>query len=321
MYDEFIRPTRERRKIMYRKMILLTTFTILSLIASSCTLVQAPAASGATSQPNDVPIETQVALIVAQTQAAQTVIANAVQATLVGAATDTPKPPDAPAATPTLESTFTPSFTNTPNAPQVTVSVNTNCRSGPNTNYDLLGVMMVGEKAEAVGRSTLTDTIIIKLPSNPAITCWLWMQNATLTGDRESLPLIPIPATPTPKFTNTPANTFTLVYAGTQFCVGLYRHKFQIKNNGVVSLESNKLIVTDQTTAITKTSIRDNFPYYDASCGSIADNNLEAGEVGYTTSEGFAIDPTGHSMVATIRVCSQDGLAGTCQEKTITFTP
>ena len=317
---------------MFRYRTILTAVSIFFIVVSACSLSSAPVLTGGTQAPA-VPIDTQVAQIVADTQAAQTVLANAVASTLAAAATDTPeftftpgftntpKPTNKPKSTNTPKPTNKPKSTNTPKTPTVTVSVNTNCRSGPNTNYDLLGIMMVGEKADVVGRSTLADTMIIKLPSNTAITCWLWAQNATVVGDMSGLPVIPIPPTPTPKFTATAQTSFNVAYISTQNCLGLYRFKFQISNTGVTTWESDRVIVTDQNTSITKTVTRDNFPYYSAACTISADQNLEKGEVGFTTSEGFAIDPAGHNIVATIRVCSLDGLTGTCQEKTITFTP
>jgi uncharacterized protein YgiM (DUF1202 family) len=228
--------------------------------------------------------------------------------------------------TSTPEFTFTPSltpsetYTLTPAVPMLTVSVDTYCRTGPTTAYDLLGVMQVGEQAEVVGRSSLSNSLIIKLPYNPAITCWLWTQNATVSGDISGLPLIPIPPTPTLKFTATPPVSFNVSYVSTDFCVGHYRIKFKITNIGSLTWESDQVTVTDQNTSVTKTTTQDNFPYYSSACATGADQNLEKGEVGYTTSAGFADDPTGHAMSATLRICSQNGMAGTCQEKTLTFT-
>jgi hypothetical protein len=81
------------------------------------------------------------------------------------------------------------------------VSVETNCRSGPGTAYGALGALLVGQSAEVVGRSASSDSWIIKLPSNPAITCWLWGQYATVTGNTGNLPIITPPPTPTPTAT------------------------------------------------------------------------------------------------------------------------
>jgi len=293
---------------MSNKIMILIVLAVILLVMPGCNL---PSESGQATEPNQgqaVPVETQAAALV-ETLFAQTALANAETTSLAAQATDTP------------EFTFTPSFTPsatftlTPSKPMVRVSVATNCRSGPTTQYALLGVLQVGESAEVVGRSVLTDTMIIKLPSKPEVTCWLWAQNASVSGDISGLPIVSIPYTPTP------VASVNVVYSATQYCLGLYRFKFQITNNGATTWESDRVSVTDQNTSITRTVSWDDFPYYSAACDSKTDLNLEAGEVGFTTSDGFALDPTGHDITATILVCSQNGLAGTCLEKTVSFTP
>ena len=290
----------------------LTMFVLVALVlASACSqLGGQPAASG-TNPGSTLPIETQVAILVASTLTAHADL----DATRSALSTSTPEFTFTPSLTPTQTYTLTPAF------PIVTVSVNINCRTGPTTDYDLLGVLQVGEKAEVVGRSSLSDTIIIRLPSNTAITCWLWTKYATLSGDISGLPLIPIPPTPTPRFSVTPPVSFNMSYVSTDFCVGSYRIKFKITNTGSLTWESDTVTVTDQNTSVTKTVTQDNFPYYSSACATGADLNLEPGEVGYTTSAGFGADPAGHAMSATLQVCSQNGMAGACQEKTLTFTP
>lgn len=52
---------------------------------------------------------------------------------------------DTPEFTPTI--TLTP----TPSVPTVTVSVDTNCRTGPGTQYDQIGELLIGQSAEVVG--------------------------------------------------------------------------------------------------------------------------------------------------------------------------
>jgi hypothetical protein len=206
----------------------------------------------------------------------------------------------------------------------VSVSVNTYCRSGPGPVYDILGIVNVGQNAVVVGRNASSDTWVIKLPSNPAITCWLWGQNATVVGNTAGLPVITPPPTPTPAVTLTPAASFNVVYSSIEDCGGAsYGIKFKITNNGSVTWESNRVIATDQATAVTVAIDRNTFPLVnDIGCAPVsADLNLEAGEVGFTSTNTFGTNPAGHPFTATIRVCSLDGMAGTCLEKTITFTP
>jgi hypothetical protein len=115
---------------------------------------------------------------------------------------ETPTPLD----TATPEFTPTLGLTSTPSVPTVTVSVNTNCRTGPSTQYALVGGVNVGQTAVLVGKSTSTGYWIIN-NLNGSGTCWLWGQYATVSGNTAGLPEYPIPPTPTPSHTPTPTAT------------------------------------------------------------------------------------------------------------------
>jgi uncharacterized protein YraI len=117
---------------------------------------------------------------------------------------ETPTPLD----TATPEFTPTPGFTSTPSVPTVTVSVNTNCRTGPSIQYDLVGGVNVGQSAVVVGKNTSTGYWIIN-NLNGSGTCWLWGQYATVSGNTAGLSEYPIPPTPTPSPTLTPTSTPT----------------------------------------------------------------------------------------------------------------
>ncbi|MBE3038979.1 MAG: hypothetical protein IMZ62_09240 [Chloroflexi bacterium] len=319
--------------MLWKKFIAISASVFLMLV-SACNMPGGPAVVSGTNQDSTAAIQTRAAEIVASTAAAQTAFANAVASTLSAMATNTPEFTFTPSLTPTPTFTLTPSLTPTPTftltpsltptptftltlaVPMVSVSVQTNCRSGPGTAYDVLGILNVGQTAEVVGRSVYNDSWIIKLPSNPAVTCWLWGQYATVVGNTAGLPVFNPPPTPTP------AASFNVVYSSTEVCGGgLYAIKFQITNNGSVTWESDRVITTDQATSETVTVDRNNFPNINGCATASTDQNLEAGEVGITMNAGFSANPAGHSITATIRVCSLDGMAGTCLEKTITFTP
>jgi hypothetical protein len=104
-------------------------------------------------------------------------------------------------ALPALSATIT--LTPTPTVPMVTVSLDTNCRSGPSKDYDYLGALLVGETAEVVGKNTATNYWIIKNPDSSG-TCWLWGNYATISGNVAPLQEYAIPPTPTPPPTLTP---------------------------------------------------------------------------------------------------------------------
>jgi hypothetical protein len=302
---------------MSRKIIITMPAAILLVFVSACNLpagnVVVSGTTPAITVPNPattVPINTQVAQMVASTQAAQTALANAVAASLTALPTNTPQFTFTPSLTPTMTFTFTPSVA------MVTVSANTYCRTGPGDPYAILGVLSVGQSAEVVARSAQNDSWIIKLPPNNT-TCWLWNQYATVTGNTAGLPVLNPPPTPTP------AGSFIVAFSSKQTCAVGFGLKFQITNNGSLSWESNQVSATFLSSSITKTAQYDTFPNYNSSgCGLISSAlNLDPGESGTTSVFGFGSNPSGHNFTATIKVCSQNGLAGVCLSKTISFTP
>ena len=306
-------------------------FTALLFSLSACNLSGAPVAGGTSPAPaaataalqtevaNIVAAtqaaQTQVAGIVASTQAAQTEVANAVASTLAAMTTNTPEFTLTPSLTPTPTPTSTLTYTLTPNSSRVSVSVDTNCRSGPGTVYAILGVFRVGETAEIVGQDFGQGNWIIRLPSNPTIICWVWRNYATVTGDTGPVPVFT--AQPSP----TRAAGFILTYDSFTSCGGVFSVKFKIVNNSSLTWESDQVNTTDRTTSVTTTVNRNNFSNYAGCTLSSNDNNLEPGESGITTSNGFAANPSGHDFKATIQVCTEEGQGGICVAKTITFTP
>jgi hypothetical protein len=275
---------------------------VLSLVLlTACNLPGASNISGPTLDP------------AAATAAQETQVAGAVASALAAGVTDTLSFTLTASETPSLTPTFTLEI------PRVSVSVDTNCRSGPGTVYDSLGALTVGQTAEVVGKSANADNWIIRLPSNPAITCWLWAQYATVTGDTSNLPIIQPPPTPTPEV------TFTISYLSTVPCAGLFGFRFQLTNTGSMTWESYKVDVTDSTISVTKTYTSDAF--LDSTPACVATTTLQdltPGEIGVTGNWYTGLlnsNPAGHNITATFTLCSQNGLAGTCISKSISFTP
>ncbi len=116
------------------------------------------------------------------------------QANLLQALTQTALAP-----TNTPEPTFTPApaFTVTPSKVTITVSADTNCRSGPGVEYDIVGALTIGQQAEVVGKSSTANYWVIDNPLG-AGTCWLWGEHANLIGDAAGLQEVAAPPTVTP---------------------------------------------------------------------------------------------------------------------------
>ncbi len=89
----------------------------------------------------------------------------------------------------------------------VTVSIATNCRSGPGQSFASLYGMPVGQVAKVIAKNTTTGYWIIEIPGQNGKSCWLWGQYATVTGDTATLTNVATP-TSAPR-TVTPTKTAT----------------------------------------------------------------------------------------------------------------
>jgi Bacterial SH3 domain len=96
--------------------------------------------------------------------------------------------------------------TGTPTGPIVTVRLDleypsVNLRAGPKTTYDQVGILLLGQKAVAKGRSPGGDWLLIEYAGAPGGTAWVYAPYVNITpGD---LPVVSPPATPTPQYTVT----------------------------------------------------------------------------------------------------------------------
>lgn len=137
--------------------------------------------------------------------------------------------------------------TPTSSTPMVSVSVDTNCRTGPGTAYDSVGALLVGQSAEVVGKYSSANWWIIQNPNEPG-SCWIWGQYASVTGDTSSLPEMTPP--PLPTATHEPAATpqANLVVGNIQLspsqpiCHQTFTVGFDVTNSGSAPTSSAGLV-------------------------------------------------------------------------------
>jgi len=286
---------------MFKKIFIVMLFSALLFGMAACNIPTSSNALGTAA------IQTSIANSVAQTLAAGGIVPGVDVSTSPGAPLSTPYP----------------TLTSTPEIPMLTVSQNTNCRTGPGTEYPKITTVDVGETAEVIAKDPYGTSWYIRNPDNLTGFCWLWGQYATISGNVAMLPIFTPPATPMPTFTSTPAVDFTAAFKSLEYCNPQYAPTFNINNNGSLTWQSVQIIVTDTVTADVKTHTSDIFEEYDGCNLLLVQQDLTPGEPGSvtTTIAPFNYNPAGHAMQATIKVCSLNGLGGTCMTKTITFTP
>lgn len=104
-------------------------------------------------------------------------------------------------AAPRLQATAT--LAVTAEGPVILVPDQVNVRTGPGTEeYEVIGVLIAGQRAPALGRSSAGDWIQIAYPGVAGNVAWVYAPLVTLEG-QGFLPVVEPPPTPTPRVTAT----------------------------------------------------------------------------------------------------------------------
>jgi len=93
--------------------------------------------------------------------------------------------------------------TGTPTGPVIVVPEGVNVRAGPCTECELIGVLIAGQQAPAIGRSAGGDWIQIIYPGVPGNVAWVYSPLVVLDPPGASLPVVEPPPTGTPRATAT----------------------------------------------------------------------------------------------------------------------
>lgn len=205
----------------------------------------------------------------------------------------------------------------------VSVSKITNCRLGPDVSFELLGALSPGVMAEVVGVDTSRQYYYIRNPQNPQNFCWLWGYYATTVGDITSLPFFTPMPTPTLTIAPTLVSNFSVVLTNLDSCGANYYIQLKIHNIGSTVWSSGSIIAKDTVTSTVAAELSSNIFQERSGCSAVGDiqNDLAPGESGALHSSDFNYNPTGHELLITINLCTQDAMSGTCQTKQINFTP
>ncbi len=228
----------------------------------------------------------------------------------------------AAAGLPTLIVSPAPGLTSSPGvssgAAQVTVSVGTNCRTGPGIAYTRVGGLPVGQVAQVVGQYPAANYWIIQNPDRPGETCWLWGQFATVSGNTAALPIIapPVTATPNP--------SFDVAYQGRIInCTSTgWWTTMDLENTGGLTFKSMTLTLQDTDRTNTNQILNSDGFINNTGCNqSTTQNTLAPGQTVTVSSPVLGYNPTGHRLRATIVLCTDAKQTGTCVTQIVTLKP
>ncbi|MCH7479777.1 MAG: SH3 domain-containing protein [Chloroflexi bacterium] len=215
--------------------------------------------------------------------------------------------------------------------PTATVSKDTNCRGGPNTIYNVIKVVTVGEELEVVGQYPDGPYVIVDLGNGKQ--CWLWLEYASLTGDISGLLAFSAPAPPVVVITSTsaPSSPLALSHYGYNECGNkVYMVVVAVQNNSSEAFQSVyvKLIhlqsgggthsMFTETNNAPFLSNPNQCPSGDWNYMAPGASQLSPGETAYLSLlANQRSSAYGENVQATIKVCTQDDLKGQCYEMVI----
>jgi hypothetical protein len=232
-----------------------------------------------------------------------------------------------PSATPTLANTQTPTFTATetpPSEPSATATLEvpkaevrreTNCRSGPAGNYDLIATYQVGQALEVIAKDLGSAYWFVRNPDQPEEQCYLLAQNIAISGDTSSLPKF------TPLASPTEAPYFNVTFKKFDTCTGQDFAIFVVENAGSVEFRSVYLKVTDQKVNKSVEEAFNSFHQYVGCVLAREISPLNPGATGYVNSPRFPWQARGHKLRAVLMLCVKQDLKGECITQVVDVQP
>lgn len=196
----------------------------------------------------------------------------------------------------------------------ISANLDTNCRSGPDTSYEIMGHFQRGQTAEVIGSNALQTWWYIKNPNNPTNYCWVWGESTAVQGSTSQLDVIKPPPPPPPKI------DFSAEYSRMEDC-GVPVAVFRIINDGGLKLESMSLLIYDVTREFQISWMpKINQPFWSKQENCYPDwSYMDVGDTGYIGGD-LSTGVLGDKASARIKLCSEDSLDGQCLERTVDFT-
>lgn len=220
-----------------------------------------------------------------------------------------------PTKTPTVTATETPlpepSATYTPKAPKAEVLRESNCRVGPGGMYDLVATYQDGQILEVAAKDLGGGYWFVRNPEKPEEQCYLLAQNISISGDTSGLPKF------TPQPSPTAAPYFKVEFKKFETCEGKDFANFIVENTGSVPFRSAYVKVIDQKA---DKSVEQALNAFDLRVGCTLAKNiapLEPGATGYVHSPSFTWNVHKDKLRATIMLCTEKDLKGTCVTQSI----
>ena len=191
----------------------------------------------------------------------------------------------------------------------ISANVDTNCRLGPSTLYDIVGYLLAGRQSEVQGRNDAQTWWYIENPGKSGAYCWVWGQTTNVEGDVSLLPVIKPPPSP-----ERPEVAYSVSFSRTSICNSATTAMFEVVNLGSLPLESATIRIQNLTNNLMSSGpISPNAPFTSSAseCPPGADSLL-AGASGFVSCNFSGMTAEKSDYKATITLCAEESVSGHC---------
>lgn len=191
----------------------------------------------------------------------------------------------------------------------ISAIVDTNCRLGPSTLYDIVGYLLADRQSEVRGRNDAQTWWYIENPGKSGAYCWVWGQTTNVQGDVSLLPVIDPPPPP-----ERPEVAYSVSFSRVSICNGATTAMFEVVNLGSMPLESASIRIQNLANNVMSSGpISPNAPFTNSAseCPPGADSLL-AGASGFVGSNFPGITAVKSDYKATITLCAEESVSGHC---------
>jgi len=203
----------------------------------------------------------------------------------------------------------------------MTVSRPTNCRTGPGKAYDVVSTLLPEITVTVHGRDFSNQYWYIRNPEVGPEYCWVWGEYATFTGQNLALPVLASPPTPTATPSPIPTLSFKLKGAGMASCSGAFWMNILITSFSNDTFKSVKIEMQDLTDSVFRNIAVNGFASSNG-CDNLSfvETVPPDGSV-IVSSARFDYNLRGHTLKATVTICTDIDQKGVCTAMSASFSP
>ena len=205
--------------------------------------------------------------------------------------------------------------------PQLISPSGTICRQGANAAFPKAADIAANQPIDVIARSTDGEWWQVPHPDDPAETCWVfWDADLDFLGDVFNLPLVAGPALPQPTLGPTNPPGFALNFDRENICTGTSYFIIAVSNTGPETYQSASvsLINADTSSNIARSDGNNEFLASANSCPK-GNASLGPGLSAYLAVPSGAA-PSGGSLRVSVRLCTENGLKGSCISSNTSFS-